>query len=116
MRTGTVQERARPLQAAFDLSAVRVSMSMRKVGAVVLAAVVSASGWTWGCVKDTGKDVAGAVVSDYVKVHDEVTTLKAQRVEDVRTHDRERQEDAAWKTRVDRQLGEILQALGARRR
>jgi hypothetical protein len=101
MRT-IVQERARPLQTLADVSLLRVSV--RKVTALVLGAVITASGWTWGCVKDTGKDVAGAVVSDYVALRDSVHTLQVQREAD----EKRRAEDLDWRHRVDEKLDALL--------
>lgn len=85
-----------------DLSESRVTL-----GRVVTAAFALA-GWLWAWF---GGPSSSAVASDYVKLRDSVTTLQAQRAEDVHLRDA----DQKWKEKVDEKFDRLFELLSKNR-
>lgn len=88
-----------------DLSDSRVTV--KGVAALIFGLV----GWLWAMF-GAG---SGAVAKDYVNVRDRVTVLEAQRVEDVKAHERQREDEKEWRKRVDEKLDQLVEWVGNRR-
>lgn len=52
---------------------------------------------------------SSGVFGDYRKLGERVTTLETQRIEDVKTRDQQRSDDARWRERIENKIDALLQ-------
>lgn len=66
----------------------------------MVAAVLTIIGWLLAA--------ASGAFGDYRDIGNRVTVLETQRVEDVRTRDQQRSDDARWRERVENKIDALL--------